>query len=140
MAKKTRKISRATKQKFSPGFFYLVISLIVLIVIALFVNTSKISKEPKAAEPNSNKQIIITSNGVSCRKTYPGRAYAFCDRKCGGKKMTIKLKWVSTSTTSTACGTYTVKPAIYPNYSPWDIEGIMNRPATNYTAYCCVSN
>jgi len=136
MAKKVKRISRQAKQKFSPGLLYLILSLVVLILIAVFVNTSKISKEPKAAE----NRIIFKGNGVSCSSVYPGKSYAFCDRNCGGSKMTLKFKWVKTHTESTACGTYTVKPAIYPNYSPWNIKGIINRPSTTYTAYCCVSN
>lgn len=136
MIKNTKKVGKSVKKKFSPGIFYLVISLIAIVLIAFFVNNSKISKDPKAAE----NRIIFKGNGVSCASAYPGKAYAFCDRNCGGKKMSLKLKWVNTRTTSTACGTYTVKPAIYPNYSPWDIKGILNRPAATYTAYCCVSN
>src|SRR3989344_2649348 len=53
MAKKVKKISRPVKQKFNLGLFYLIFSLIVLILIAVFVNTSKISKEPKATSNNS---------------------------------------------------------------------------------------
>ena len=73
MAKKAKRISRPVKQKFSPGIFYLILSLVVLILIAFFVNTSKISKEPQAK--------------TDCKPKYPDSIYAAC----------------STSSTTTQC-------------------------------------
>lgn len=82
MAKKVKKISRQAKQKFSPGLLYLILSLVILILIAVFVNTSKISKEPKARSICDNQ-----SKGL-CTSIYKNIC-KFERNKCIQKPKTI---------------------------------------------------
>lgn len=117
---------------------FILTSLAILAFLALIVKTTSFKSEPKAAEA----AMVFSSNGVSCRKTYPDRAYAFCERSCGGKRLTFK-GFVDTVATGTICGTYSTKPNIFPNYSPLDknsVSKVWNRPKTIHKSYCCVSN
>lgn len=77
MARRIIKTNRPTKQKFTPAFFYLIISLAVLILVVTFLSTSKVGKDSEA------------STYLSLVKTYQYKMqlkqknnYEWADRNC----------------------------------------------------------
>ncbi|MBI5126921.1 hypothetical protein HZA76_00495 [Candidatus Roizmanbacteria bacterium] len=117
---------------------FILTSLAILAFLALIVKTTSFKSEPKASESSSN--IVFESNGVSCWKLYKGRDYIGCDSVCGSKKLSFKFKFVSTYFAGPVCGYDKFRKPLYPNYSPLDIKGILNRPVIIKTRYCCVSS
>lgn len=117
---------------------FILVSIAVVCFLVIVVKYTSFKSEPRASE----NKIIAETTFLKCLQAYKGRNYASCDRECGGKKLGFNLKFVKTYWTSTYCGTYTVRRAIYPNYSPLSknfLNDIMNRPSTKYSKYCCVS-
>ncbi|MFA5770491.1 MAG: hypothetical protein WC894_03300 [Patescibacteria group bacterium] len=138
MVKKSKRISRPVKQKFSPGFFYLVFSLIVLILITFFINTSKISKEPKAARRLVRRNLYTNS-------------YPLTVSECKDKNknyVDVDAGWQDPTTTATSgcnsgyksLGTYKHSYEQYLAKYNNDKLKALKFMATDYETRCCISN